>query len=112
MPSRRPDPKSSEAQAPPDAGGALADNVKDPGPSPAEEEDHVADLSFSQAQTALELCLSQLQSSELDVEKMLDLYRRALNYANRCEALLDRVEQEVLQWDANNPDAPPEPFEP
>jgi len=70
------------------------------------------DLSFRQAQTALELTLAQLQASDLDVEAMADLYRRAQGYADRCESLLQKVEQEVMQWDPAQPDLPPRPCEP
>jgi exodeoxyribonuclease VII small subunit len=70
------------------------------------------DLSFREAQAALELCLAELQSSDLDVEAMADLHRRAQGYADRCEAILRQVEQEVMQWDPDQPDAPPVPFQP
>jgi exodeoxyribonuclease VII small subunit len=71
-----------------------------------------ADLTYRQAQTALELTLAELQTSDLDVEVMASLHRRALAYAERCEALLARVEQEVMQWDPEHPDQPPQPFQP
>ncbi len=70
------------------------------------------DLSFREAQTALELCLAQLQDEELDVEAMADLYRRALAYAERCESVLQQVEQQVMQWDASQPDLAPTPYAP
>ena len=57
------------------------------------------DLNFSQAQTALELSLAELQAGDLEVERMMDLYRRAQAYAERCERLLQNVEQEVMAWD-------------
>jgi len=57
----------------------------------------VAELTYSQALTALELSLAQLQSEDLEVEKMAELYQRALAYSDRCEAILQQVEQEVLQ---------------
>lgn len=69
-------------------------------------------LSFRQAQAALELCLARLQDSDLDVEAMADLYRQALAYSQRCETVLEQVEQDVMQWDPERPDAPPEPFAP
>ncbi|MEB3322012.1 MAG: exodeoxyribonuclease VII small subunit [Synechococcaceae cyanobacterium] len=72
----------------------------------------VADLSFREAQAALELCLAQLQSSDLDVEAMAALHRRAQAYADRCEAILRSVEQEVMRWDPEHPDLPPGPYEP
>lgn len=58
----------------------------------------VQQLSYQQAQTALELCLAQLQSSELEVEEMAGIYRRAEAYGDRCEAVLNTVEQEVIEW--------------
>jgi len=70
------------------------------------------DLSFRESQTALELCLAQLQDGELDVELMADLYRRALAYAERCESVLQQVEQEVMQWDPSQPDLAPTPYTP
>jgi exodeoxyribonuclease VII small subunit len=80
---------------------------------PSAAEPGPEDLSFRQAQAALELALAQLQSSDLDVETMAGLYRRAEGYADRCEALLQQVEQEVLQWDPADPSgAPPHPLEP
>jgi exodeoxyribonuclease VII small subunit len=60
----------------------------------------VQQLSYRDAQTALELTLAHLQSSELEVEEMAGLYRRAEAYANRCERVLETVEQEVIEWSA------------
>lgn len=70
-----------------------------------------SELSFRQAQTALELALAELQTSDLDVEAMASLYQRAQAYADRCEALLNQVEQEVMQWDPQLPDQPPRPLQ-
>lgn len=70
------------------------------------------DLSFRESQTALELCLAQLQDEDLDVESMADLYRRALGYAERCESVLQLVEQEVMQWDPTQPELAPKPYTP
>ena len=74
------------------------------------EDGLAATLSFRQAQAAFELCLAELQAGDLDVEAMAGLYRRALAYSARCEELLQQVEQEVMQWDAERPDDAPEPF--
>jgi exodeoxyribonuclease VII small subunit len=60
----------------------------------------VQQLSYRDAQTALELSLAELQSSELEVEEMAGLYRRAEAYANRCELVLESVQQEVIEWSA------------
>ncbi len=71
-----------------------------------------ADLTFRQAQAALELSLAQLQAGDLDVETMADLYRRAEIYADRCDAILKNVEQEVMLWNPEKSNTSPEPFEP
>lgn len=70
--------------------------------------DEVAQFSYGEARTALELALARLQSSDLEVEEMAGLYRRAQAYAARCEAVLQQVEQDVIQWDAQtlSPPAP------
>ena len=76
------------------------------------EEDIAAELSFREAQTALELSLAELQAPDLDVEEMAGLYRRASRYADRCEQLLQQVEQQVMQWDPGQPLEPPVPYQP
>jgi exodeoxyribonuclease VII small subunit len=59
----------------------------------------IAGLSYHQARTAMDLAIAQLQADDLEVEQMVDLYRRALAYAERCEQVLAAVEQEVIQLD-------------
>lgn len=61
-----------------------------------------ADLTYNEAQTALQLTLAALQTNDLDVEEMTGLYRRARAYIERCEAVLASVEQELLLWDEGN----------
>jgi len=58
-----------------------------------------ADLSYSEAQSALELALAQLQAPDLPVEEMSGLYQRAQAYAQRCEELLESIEQTIELWD-------------
>ena len=58
-------------------------------------------LSFNEARTALELAMAKLQASDLEVEEMAALYRRAEAYADRCRGVLERVEQDVIEWDAS-----------
>jgi len=80
---------------------------------PADDDDDIAgQLSFREAQTALELSLAELQAADLDVEEMAGLHRRASRYAERCEQLLQQVEQEVMQWDPGQPQEPPLPYRP
>ena len=57
-----------------------------------------AALSYNEAHTALQLALSALQATDLDVETMTGLYRQARAYLDRCEAVLANVEQEVMLW--------------
>jgi len=71
-----------------------------------------ADLNYNEARTALELTLAELQSANLDVETMAGLYQRAQGYANRCQTVLDAVEQQVMLWDSSDPKAKPEPYQP
>lgn len=58
-----------------------------------------ATLSYNEARTALDLTIAALQASDLAVEEMAGLYRRATAYAERCRQLLESVEQEVVQWE-------------
>lgn len=67
----------------------------------------VAQLSFQEARTALELSLGQLQAADLEVEAMAGHYRRALTYLGRCEAVLAQVEQEVIEWEQASPATKP-----
>ena len=61
----------------------------------------VEDLSFQDARSRLDAAIASLQSSDLDVEQMAELYRQARGYAERCEAVLQAVEQDVIEWEAN-----------
>jgi len=73
--------------------------------SPGEVDLTSVDLSYNEAHTALQLTLAALQAEDLDVEKMAGLYRRARGYLDRCEALLTKVEGEVMVWNEEG-DAP------
>jgi len=59
----------------------------------------VEGLNYSQARTAMDLAIAQLQSEDLEVEQMATIYRRALACADRCEQLLAAVELEVVHLD-------------
>ena len=83
-----------------------------PTPDPEIEQSIASDLNYSEARTALDLSLAQLQASDLDVESMAGLFRRAQSYAARCEALLLQVEQQVALWDSDNPEQAPQPYRP
>ena len=79
-----------------------------PAPQDPDQEwlETVAGLSFQEARTALDLSLASLQSEALEVEEMAGLYRRAEAYARRCEEVLRRVEQDVIEWEAEHPPTP------
>lgn len=82
----------------------MADTRKTSRRRPADPDaDPVQDLSYGEARTALELSLAELQATDLDVEAMVGLYRRAEAYAQRCEQLLNQVEQEVQVWSSDDP---------
>lgn len=69
-------------------------------------------LSYREAQAALERSLVELQADDLDVERMTELYQKACAYADRCDTLLQSVEAEVMLWDPDQPEAPPQPWNP
>jgi exonuclease VII small subunit len=56
--------------------------------------------------------LVELQSDDLDVERMTELYQQACTFAERCDALLRSVEAEVALWDPDQPEAPLQPLNP
>lgn len=89
---------------------AAADLAAAAGESSAQQ--IAAGLNYNEARTALELSLAELQASDLDVEAMAGLYRRAEAYAERCEQLLNQVEQDVLLWTGDDPTATPTAYAP
>lgn len=89
-------PAAEPASAPaPATGSAAATAALDP-----DWLDEVNTLRFQDARTALEVAMAQLQSPDLEVEEMAGLYRRAEAYAERCAAVLEQVEQSVIEWEA------------
>ncbi|MFY8148383.1 MAG: exodeoxyribonuclease VII small subunit [Prochlorococcaceae cyanobacterium] len=120
--SASPSPQDSASPSPQDSASPSPGDSAPPQPpaggdgahleTPEEEDSIAADLSYQQARTALELVLAELQTTELEVEQMADLYRRGLQYLGRCEAVLERVEQEVLLWQAGDARQEPEPLPP
>jgi exodeoxyribonuclease VII small subunit len=69
-------------------------------------------LTYREAQAALEQSLVELQADDLDVERMTEVYQRACAYADRCDTLLQAVEAQVLLWDPDQPERPPQPQTP
>ena len=93
---------SSQAEATSDgvaAGGGTSRETEAAGLDPQWLQE-VNGLRYQDARTALELAMAQLQAPELEVEEMADLYRRAEAYAERCAAVLEQVEQDVVEWEA------------
>lgn len=89
-----------------------ADCANKPEPLCGDGNDLAADLNYNEARTALELSLAELQASDLDIEAMTGLYKRAEAYASRCEQVLHQIEQEVLLWKGDAADAPIAPYQP
>jgi exodeoxyribonuclease VII small subunit len=75
------------------------DRADDQDTTPVDEPLIPSDLTYQQARTALDLLIAELQASDLQVEEMLSVYRRAQAYADHCEAVLQRVDQDVIEWD-------------
>ena len=95
------------------AEGTIKNSAGSRAPSPGDNsvDPVAAELSYSEAQAALELALAELQSPELPVEAMQALYQRARNYATRCEQLLQQIEQSIELWDPQTPQTPPHTYE-
>jgi exodeoxyribonuclease VII small subunit len=93
-------------------GRSSGQRSKSPDPG-RQAERTAAQLTYNEARAALELILAELQASDLQVEEMAALYRRAQAYAERCEQILEHVEQEILLWDLSaDADHPPTAYHP
>ena len=57
-------------------------------------------LSYEESLQALDLLLTQLQNDSVPVEELQRHYLHGKVYLEHCEALLNTVEQSVLQLDA------------
>ncbi len=84
--------KAARSPRSPQAPSSLDDSLRN-------WEQELEQLSFSQARTALEVALASLQSDELEVEAMADLYGRAMACLRRCESVLQQVEEDVRHLD-------------
>ena len=56
-------------------------------------------LSYEEALQAADLLLNQLQNDSIPLAKLQQTYQRGQIYLDRCERLLEEVEQTVLQLD-------------
>ena len=56
-------------------------------------------LSYEEALQAADLLLHELQNDNIPLADLQQTHQRGLIYLERCEALLDAVEQNVLQLD-------------
>ncbi|KZR83145.1 Exodeoxyribonuclease 7 small subunit [Prochlorococcus marinus str. MIT 1342] len=59
-------------------------------------------LSYEESLQALDLLLTQLQNDSVPVEELQRHYLQGKVYLEHCEALLNTVEQSVLQLDASS----------
>ncbi|HGY5546688.1 MAG: exodeoxyribonuclease VII small subunit [Prochlorococcus sp.] len=59
-------------------------------------------LSYEESLQALDLLLVQLQNENVPVEELQGSYLHGKIYLEHCEALLNSVEQNVLQLDADS----------
>ena len=59
-------------------------------------------LTYAEAQGALERSLVQLQSEDLEIERLPELYAEAMGYEKRCLEVLQQVSQEIQQLDPEN----------
>lgn len=56
-------------------------------------------LSYQQAQEALEIIISNLQSEELPIEDIPSLYAEALEMEKTCREILNQVVQDIKKLD-------------
>jgi exodeoxyribonuclease VII small subunit len=56
-------------------------------------------LSYEEALKAADLLLNQLQNDSIPLAELQQTYQRGQIYLDRCERLLEEVEQTVLQLD-------------
>ncbi len=102
MPRAQTNPKNARPGEASHPAGSTPTGSTPAGSTPAEcnpAANTAATLSYNEAHTALQLTLAALQANDVDVEEMTALYRQARLYLDRCEAVLQSVEQEVLQWE-------------
>lgn len=59
------------------------------------EQKETSELDYESALAQLEEITGQLESEQLPLEKMLELYTRGQELANRCNQLLDEAELKV-----------------
>jgi exodeoxyribonuclease VII small subunit len=62
----------------------------------------ISQLDYEQALRELEQVTSQLETEQLPLEKMLELYARGQSLANRCNQLLDEAELKVKTLQPGN----------
>ncbi len=55
----------------------------------------ITELTYETALAELEEITGQLESEQLPLEKMLELYARGQELANRCNQLLDEAELKI-----------------
>ena len=82
-------------------------------PPPKPTKERTDQLSYAEAEQALEATLKKLQAEDLPLEQLPGLYAEALALEQRCRMVLDQVIQDVQLLDPASlslaPLAPPSP---
>ena len=59
--------------------------------------DSLSEISYEQSLDELDLLLGKLQSDDVPVDELQELYLKANLHINHCEELLNSYEQEVIE---------------
>lgn len=74
----------------------------------AENEDRIDDLGFEEALEELEQIVEELEGGQVELERMLDRFERAMALRKHCAALLSEAETRIEQL--VNEEGATEPF--
>ncbi len=64
--------------------------------------DQVEEMSYEESLNELDLVLSELQKENISVEDLKSLYLKGKAYLKHCEALLEKIEQDVIELEPKN----------
>lgn len=56
---------------------------------------NLEEMSFEECLSALQELVSQLESGNLDLDKSLEVYERAMEIRNKCKNILEETERKV-----------------
>jgi len=57
----------------------------------------IENMSYEEAMTELERLVNELEGGNLDLDKSLEIYERAIALRNRCKSILESYERKVQQ---------------